>query len=209
VSVIYNGLDHRIFYPRGKQESREKLGLPQDKLIILHLGSEITRKQVPLLLRSFKEIKRKYPNALLVRHGEKKEATQKLINDLGLENDIVYYGYTDEANLPYFYSAADVLVQPSSEEGFCFPVIEAMACGLPVVATNRASLPEVCGGAEASLILELTESGVFSALDFAICLSPSEKSAVVEKGIKNAARFSWEEAAMQVYRVYQSIQKNK
>ena len=205
VSVVYNGLDHNIFYPRDRSRSRQKLGLPNDRTIILHLGSEIERKQVPLLLRSFKELKKKYPDALLVRHGEKKEGTKKLIDGLGLANDIVYYGYTQEEDLPYFYSAADVLVQPSSEEGFCFPVIEAMACGTPVAASNKASLPEVCGGAEALQICELSEGSVVSALDKVLSLPLEERQAVVERGIKNADRFSWEKTASQVYRVYQSI----
>lgn len=205
VSVVYNGLDHKVFYPRDKRESREKLGLPQDRVIILHLGSEIARKQVPLLLKSFKEIKRKYPNALLIRHGENKEAAARLINELGLAGDVVYFGYTKEEDLPYFYSAADLLVQPSSEEGFCFPVIEAMACGTPVVATGRTSLPEVCGGAEAAVIETLNEEGLFNPISRVLELNDSSRNAVVEKGFKNAGRFSWEGTASQVFRIYERV----
>lgn len=205
VSVVYNGLDHKNFYPRNKEESRRRLNLPLDRLIILHLGSEIERKQVPLLLESFKELKRRYPQALLLRHGEKKKETVELIAKLGLADDIIYYGYVDETELPYLYSAADLLAQPSSEEGFCFPVIEAMACGIPVVAANRASLPEVCGGAEAAVIDELTTEGVVSALERAISLTTEQRRTAVERGFLNAARFSWEETAKQVFSVYQSI----
>jgi len=207
VSVVYNGLDHKVFYPRSKNESRKKLGLPLDRPIILHLGSEIPRKQIPLLIRSFKELKNKYSDALLVRHGEKKGETELLIRELGLENDIAYYGYTSEDDLPYFYSAADVLVQPSAEEGFCFPVIEAMACGLPVVATNRASLPEVCGGSEASVIEDLNESSVLVSLSRALELNSSDREVVVGRGIMNARRFSWEKAASRVLRVYEDVIK--
>lgn len=205
VSVVYNGLDHSIFYPRDKMESRRKLGWDPNKKYILNLGSDIPRKQIPLLIKSFKAIKQTFPEAVLVRHGEKKGITPQLIKELGLENDIVFYGYTPESDLPYFYSAADLLVQPSSEEGFCFPVIEAMACGLPVVSTSFASLAEVCGGAAASTIESLDEESLVSSISRVLLMNDSERSVVIQKGIQNAQRFSWEKTVQAVFGVYEKV----
>ena len=160
IGVVYNGLDHGLFYPRLREEARSYLNLPKDRKILLHLGSEIERKQVPLILKTFKALKSEFPDLLLLRHGEKKTKTSELISRLGLEDEIIYRHYSDESELPLIYSACDLLLQPSSDEGFCFPVIEAMACGLPVVASNRASLPEIGGGAEAGVGENLDEDSL-------------------------------------------------
>lgn len=205
VSVVYNGLDHSVFYPRDKMEARRKLGWDPSKKYILNLGSDIPRKQIPLLIKSFKTIKRLFPEAVLVRHGEKKGITPRLIEELGLENEIIYYGYTPENDLPYFYSAADILIQPSSEEGFCFPVIEAMACGLPVVSTRFASLAEVCGGAEASTIESLDEENLVASVSRVLSMDDEERLFVIGKGIQNAQRFSWEKTVKDVFAVYEKV----
>lgn len=208
VSVVYNGLDHSIFFQKDKEKSRRKLGWPLFRPIILHLGSEIPRKQVPLLLTSFKKLKAEFPQAWLVRHGEQKAETKRLIGELGLTDDILYYGYSPEADLKDFYSAADVLVQPSSEEGFCFPVVEAMACGLPVVASPRASLIEVCGGAAVTMA-NLSVADVAESLSTALRLSETARRELVEKGFKNAQRFNWEKTARAVFAIYEKVLQGK
>lgn len=209
ISVVYNGLDHSIFYPRAKEAAREKLGWDPNKKYLLHLGSEIARKQIPLLFRSFKVIKELFPEAILVRHGEQKEETRKLIKELGLENEVIYYGYTPEKDLADFYSGADALLQPSSEEGFCFPVIEAMACGLPVVSSNRASLPEVCGGAEAAVMENLEEEDLVGAVSSLLKLGSANKEIIIKRGFENAQRFSWQKTAREIYGVYEEIVSKK
>lgn len=209
VSVVYNGLDHSVFYPRNKKDARQRLGWDPNKKYILHLGSEIARKQVTLLIKAFKKIKQFHPDAVLIRHGQKTDASQSLIRELGLENEIIYYGYTLEEDLPFFYSGADLLVQPSSEEGFCLPVIEAMACGLPVVATRLASLPEVCGGAEAGVIEILDEAGIADVVSQALRLTEDDRESVVKKGLHNSLRFGWEKTAESVLEVYRKVIQNR
>ena len=197
--------NHSIFYPRDQRQSRRKLGLPIEKKIILHLGSEIPRKNVPLVLRSLAQLKKSYPELILLRHGEETLESSKLIRDLNLDKEVIYINYSSEEDLPFVYSAADILVQPSSEEGFCFPVIEAMACGLPVVASNRASLPEICGGAEAKVLKELSEDHLARKIEELLSMSLLEIEMIRKKGIENSHRFDWQETARQVLEVYQKV----
>lgn len=207
VSVVYNGLDHLQFRPGRKNESRRKLGLPEAKKIILHLGSEIPRKQVPLLLTALPQIKMTEPEAILLRHGESTRDSQNLIKRLGLSKEVFYRDQTAEADLPDYYRAADLLVVPSSEEGFCLPIIEAMACGTPVVATNLTSLPEITGGAQAETIAELSESAVAEAIIKVLNMDSTKIGEIRLKGFENAARFSWSKAARETCRIYNEVLK--
>ncbi len=205
ITVVYNGLDHDLFYPRDRIESRRRLSLPQDKKILLHLGSEIERKQVPLILKFLLRLKNEYPDLILLRHGERTENSRKLIDELGLNGSVVYINYSPEENLPLIYSAADLLLQPSSEEGFCFPVVEAMACGLPVLASNRASLPEVGGQAEAGIIDELSVECLAQKAKSFLNLSGADVERIRQRGILNAQRFNWVKTAEQVLAVYNRV----
>lgn len=205
ISVVYNGLDHNLFQTGEKREARVRLNLPQDKKIILHLGSEIPRKQVPLLLNAFNEVKKFDSQTILLRHGEKKKESEQLIKELGLEDAIIYRDGTMEAVLPDYYRAADLMVITSSEEGFCLPAIEAMACGLPVVSTTLTSLSEVLGGAQASTIHGLTVGAVVEAIVRVLKMSDEELDEIRKRGLTNAARFSWEKTARETLEVYNKV----
>lgn len=209
ITVVYNGLDHRLFYPRDRAQAREKLGLPQDSQIILNVGSEIRRKNLDLVFKASKMVIDKKRDTILLRLGEKTERINLLIGDLRIEDRVVYLDKLSDAEVPFVYSAADVLVLPSFEEGFGFPVIEAQACGVPVVISSRSSLPEIAGEAchtlndisgvreLAQLITKILES------------SKEERQALIKAGLINAQRFSWEKNAQEVLSVYKNVLSGK
>jgi glycosyltransferase involved in cell wall biosynthesis len=126
------------------------------------------------------------------------------VEDLGLENEVIFTGYVPDERLVALLARADVLVFPSIYEGFGLPPLEAMACGVPVITSARASLPEVVG--DAALLLEdPLEAEEIAARVEAVISDPALRSDLVEKGRERARLFTWEKAAAQVFEVYEQV----
>ncbi len=117
---------------------------------VLYVGKLEPRKSLPTLIRAFDRIAGDFPAHQLVLAGNpgwdyaEVEAT---LHDIGCRERVRFTGFVEEADLPALYAAADLFVYPSLYEGFGFPVLEAMACGTPVITSNLSSLPEVAGDA--------------------------------------------------------------
>lgn len=205
LTVVYNGLDHRLFYPRSRLESRRRFGLPDDAKIILNVGSEIKRKNLDLVFRSFKRLTLREPRVRLVRLGEKTAFYDGLIKDLSLDDSVFYFDKLKDDEVPCLYSACDVLVVPSYEEGFGFPIIEAQACGIPVIAANRSSLPEVVGPAGYFLDDLENDTALSDLIIEVLDLTKDRCQNLLEAGFVNAQRFSWEKNAREVLAVYEDV----
>jgi len=117
--------------------------------------------------------------------------------------NIICLGYVSDASLAGLYHRADAFVFPSLYEGFGLPVVDAMGAGLPVACSNAASLPEVAGGA-ALLFDPQSDSSIAAAL-VRMVNEPELRKELVEKGHRNASRFSWVECARQTAEVFQSV----
>jgi glycosyltransferase involved in cell wall biosynthesis len=202
VRVIYHGVDHELFKPRDKLEARLKLGLPLDRPLILNVGSEEHRKNIPTLLKSFKKLLNDVPNALLVRVGEKTANTEKLIEKLELNGRIVYLKPSDK-ELAYLYNASDTFVFPSYYEGLGFPILEAMASGLPIIAGNRASIPEVVDDAE--VLLDPFDVDGFAHWMCEVLVDEDLRAKLSEAGYKRSLNFSWEKCARETLEVYKEV----
>ena len=112
--------------------------------------------------------------------------------------EIVFPGFVSQADLPFLYNAADMFVFPSLWEGFGFPVLEAMACGIPVACSNVASLPEIVD--EAAQLFDPTDvESISQAMRF--CLFP--EATQISRGLKQANRFSWVEASKRILLLYE------
>lgn len=205
ISVVYNGIDHGFFKPYEKWESRKKLNLPLDAKIILNVGSEIKRKNLQTLLKSLRLIVDKNPKVILLRVGEKTPAVSEIIENLRLSENVSYLNFVPEGNLPFVYSSADVLVIPSLEEGFGFPVIEAQSCGIPVIASRKSSLPEI-GGSNCFYIEREEDEVLLAEMISDVISAPSDRLRnIVESGIENAGKFSWEKNARETISVYEEV----
>ncbi len=148
ITVIYNGVDHSVFKPVS--------GRQLEYAYLLYVGSERPRKNLGVLLQAFAMLKREdgaLAGLKLVKVGiagradEFRGATISEVRRLGLGNEVILAGYVSDKELARYYSSALVLVMPSHYEGFGLPVVEAMACGCPVIASNTPSLQEVAGDA--------------------------------------------------------------
>jgi glycosyltransferase involved in cell wall biosynthesis len=133
--------------PSAELEAMRLLG-PRASVELLHVGSTIPRKRIDILLRVFAAVRGSYPDARLIRAGGPFTAEQRaLARDLGVSERIVVLPILDRATLSAIYRRSAVVLMPSEREGFGLPVLESMACGTPVVASDIPALREVGGQA--------------------------------------------------------------
>jgi len=173
---------------------------------ILFTGIYKQRKNHIGLLRAFALLRRQRQNLQLVIAGPLSEGEailKKCAADLGIGDDIRLTGFVPAKQLPALYSGASVYACPSLYEGFGFTVLEAMASGVPVVAHNATSLPEVCG--DAALLSDATEPEKFAAA-LELALEPGTlRDSLIEHGFENVKRFSWEKCSTEVIRLYNEL----
>jgi glycosyltransferase involved in cell wall biosynthesis len=202
--VTYLGVDREVFRPREKEEAREILGLETDRPVILNVGSEDPRKNIPLLMESLGYLRNNIPDVLLVRVGRKGKETSEAIERLGLEENVRYFrNDLPEEKLSLYYNAADLLAFPSYFEGFGIPVLEAFSSGCPVVAGNGTSIPEIAEGA-ALLVDPHDAEEVAKGMEK--CLEDRElREGLSAKGIERAGEFSWEKTAESTFRLYREV----
>jgi glycosyltransferase involved in cell wall biosynthesis len=140
----------------------------------------------------------------LVLAGKPAEGSQPWLDRLArapLEGRVRHIGYVEPANRCALYDGARLLVQPSFEEGFGIPVLEAMTRGVPVVAANRGALPEVLG--DAGLLVDPDKPADLAAAIWRMLSDASVADAAVSKGIQRSATFSWDATARLVFETYE------
>ena len=208
ISVIYPGYDEEAFQPLREREAIEavktRYGIAGD--YILFVGTIQPRKNLVRLMEAFSLLKRQAADLQLVIAGKKGwlyEAIFRRVRELGLEGRVVFTGYVAEEDLPALFSGARLFVFPSLYEGFGLPVLEAMACGVPVVCSNASSLPEVAGDA-ALLFDPLDVEGMAAAME-RVLGDERLRAELVERGLKRAREFSWEKCARQTLAVLESV----
>jgi glycosyltransferase involved in cell wall biosynthesis len=204
VDVAYCGVDE-MFHPLPAAEVsrfREERGLPDR--FILFLGTLEPRKNVQTLIRAYATWRRAGPDIpRLVVAGGKGWYFDRIfaqVEELGLSGEIIFPGYVSQQELPLWYNAAELFVYPSRFEGFGLPVLEAMACGVPVVTTNVASLPEVAGDA-AWLVSPDDESQLIEAMR-CVLNDSTLRQEMRARGLAQAAAFTWERTARQTAKSY-------
>ena len=175
---------------------------------VLMVGTLEPRKNHATAMRALARLKAMgFPHRLLVVGGQGWlfEPVQKLVAELGLNDDVTFAGYVPAADLPLLYAGADCVLLPSLYEGFGFPVLEAMACGAPVVCSNVSSLPEVAG--DAALLVTPTDDEALAIAIRRVLTEPGLGNAMRTRGSEQAAKFRWEHCAKKTIEVYQTTIK--
>ncbi len=183
-----------FFYPRpGEDVSAvlNRLNIPEEYL--LFAGTLEPRKNLPLVIEALHQCDRNVPLVLCGWSGWGEKSWMRKIEAYGLKKRIYQTGYVDETTLACLYSGARALVYPSLYEGFGLPVLEAMACGCPVMCANTASLPEVAG--DAALFFDPHQPEQLAHLINRIYLDDELRETFIQKGYSRAARFTWQHAA--------------
>ncbi len=200
VEVVYEGVDRNKFKPRNKEESRSKLKLPFDKKIILHVGSSLGRKNIDGLIKIFYKIKKIEKNSVLIRIGDFNSKINTLINNYKLNDSIIQVNNVPENLLTLYYNSSDLFIFPSYFEGFGFPVLEAMASGIPVIASNRSSIPELVG--DKKFLFNPDNIDLFTKTSIEILSNNNLRYDMVKKNLKRVKEFDWKMAAKKTYKMY-------
>jgi glycosyltransferase involved in cell wall biosynthesis len=206
IRVIYNGVGEEYF-PRtqGIDEVKIKHGIRGK--YILFVGAIEPRKNLLALIRAFNDLRQIIREEYrLVVIGVKRYGSEEIlkkIEQLRLGSDIIFTGVVSREDLPLLYSGAELFVFPSIYEGFGMPVIEAMACGTPVIASNLTSIPEVAG--DAALLIDPRDAGEIAEAIQAVLSDNRLKDRLSHKGEERARLFSWERNARETMALYKEV----
>lgn len=202
VVVTYNACEERFRPPEPAaiEAFRRRTGLPER--FILFVSTLEPRKNVPTLLEAYAQIATSIDAPLIIGGGKGwlyDEIFAK-VEQLGLHDRVRFVGFIDRDEQPLWYAAATVFTLPSLYEGFGMPLLEAMACGTPVVTTTSSSLPEVVG--DAGLTVPPTDAEALGAALLRLLTDADLRAELRERGLRQARRFSWRTTAAQTLRVY-------
>lgn len=212
IITIYYGLN-QLFKPIENERQRieiaeylsNKYGISGD--YILSVGIYKPHKNFMTLLNVYDKLikEEKIPHKLVLAGFSTAQCKPliKKIAQLKLSDRVIILGYLDWKELILIYNKADLFISLSLYEGFGLPVLEAMACGVPVVASNTASLPEVVE--EAGLLVDPYNIDEIKEKVLQVLFDKNLKSRLIEKGYQQANKFSWEETAKKTLAVYESI----
>jgi glycosyltransferase involved in cell wall biosynthesis len=207
IDVVRPGVDNR-FRPLSTavvEDFRRRLSLPE--CFVLHVGTLQPRKNIPVLLEAFARVARE--NLQLVLVGGKGWLFDEIFRQveiLGLQDKVRFTGYVADSELPLWYNAAAMMVFPSVYEGFGMPVLEAMACGTPVIGANSSSIPEAAG--KAAILFDPQDVDELADRMTAVLDDADIPARMRELGFEQARQFSWERAGRETAAVYQRALKD-
>ena len=208
ITVLYGGVDARfasVQEPDRLAAVRARYGIGQGPFI-LGIGTIQPRKNYRRLIQAFADLNPSASGLQLVIAGGKGWMYDQIfaeVKQLGLEGHVIFPGFVDDDDLPALYSAAEMLAYPSIYEGFGLPILEAMACGTPVVTSRTSSLPELAG--DAALLVEPTDVAAIADAMRRLRQDAGLRSQLVAQGFGQARKFTWEKAAHQLLSVYEAL----
>lgn len=201
IKVIYHGIDHELF----KVHENLDVGFKLPKKFIFSVGSIEPRKNLVGLLKAYNsldsKIKDEYKLVLAGFKGWENSEIMELINKD--KDNIHYLGFISDVELSYVYNLASCFVFPSFYEGFGLPVLEAMACGTPVVCSDTSSLPEV--GGDAVIYCDAYDVNDIKDKIEQVLKDDKLQQEMIKKSLKRASEFSWEKSANEHIKVFKSL----
>jgi glycosyltransferase involved in cell wall biosynthesis len=205
ISESYNESYHVVRDQAERDRVRTRLGLPER--YVLFVGGIAPLKNLPALLRAFRDLRGQgFPHKLVLA-GFKRfrfERDLALIDELGLRPDAIELGFVDDRDMAGLYTMADAFVLPSFYEGFGIPILEAQACGCPVVVGNRGAMIEVAGEGGALSFDPHSASELARTIATALTDEALRRS-LIERGLDNVKRYSWDRTARQTVSLFESL----
>ncbi len=202
MQVVYPGINHETFKPAESSIIREKYGLDR---YVLYVGEMRPYKNLERAVEAFGRAN--LPEHKFVIAGKKDDKfyppIRKRVEELKMEDRVVFTDYLPAEHLPGMYSGADVFVFPSLYEGFGMPPLEAMACQTPVVTSNLASLPEACG--DAAFYVDPYNVDSIAEGIYKVATDPGLRQDLVNKGLERARLFTWSKSADKVLKILDEI----
>ena len=206
--AIYNGVGthfQKIEDANVLKAAKEKYQLP-DKFLFF-LGNTDPKKNTPNVLKAFADFNAASPvKYKLVMLDYDENALQKILADIGhpeIRKDIYLTGYVVNTDMPAIINQCEVFLYPSLRESFGIPILEGMACGVPVITSNTSSMPEIAG--DAAEIVDPYKPEEITAAIVKILADDKLKKELAEKGIERAKKFSWENMAREYLKLYEEV----
>jgi D-inositol-3-phosphate glycosyltransferase len=217
--IIPPGVDASHFYPIPSDEAKMVVGLKPDARMILFVGRIEPLKGVDTLIRAMSCLRLNnsaVPVHLAIIGGEPDASPrqmsaemarlQKLCDELSLDQTVVFMGKRDQDKLPYYYSAAEVLVMPSHYESFGMVALEAMACGTPVIASEVGGLGFLVQNGETGYTIPSGDPNVLCERLSLLLNDASLRQAMGQRAAHYAQSYTWDKIAPQIVNVYQALQ---
>lgn len=206
VEVIYHGVDTSLFIVQQNMDFLKRYGV--QKPYLLTVGVLWEYKNVDKVIEAFKILKKKYK----VKHrlvivgrdydGNRSEY-EKRAERLGIQNEIIFTGPVSPHDLRYFYSAADVFIFPSKIESFGLPLLEAMACQVPLVASNKATIPEIVG--DAGVVINPDDTATMARIIYELINNSSLREDLVRRGKQRIKQFDWLRVAEKLHKTFSQL----
>jgi glycosyltransferase involved in cell wall biosynthesis len=199
IEVLRNGVDLELFAPQDRAAARRELGIAEVGSVVASVGWLIPRKGHDLAIRAVARLSKTM--LLIVGEGPEEAALRRLAEQIGVAGRVRFVGSVPQERLPAAYNAADVLVLASSREGFPNVLLEALACGTPVVATAVWGTPEIVASPAAGRLVQARSAGALSAALHDVLAEPPARAAVRAY----AERFDWGPTTAGQLRLFRSI----
>lgn len=205
IQVVYNGVDPKFKLIRDLDKLTPTLKKYKiEKPFLLYTGVWRSHKNLPRLIEAFGILKReKRLDIQLVITGKPDPLhpeVKETVKNLQLQEDVIFPGVVSEEELIHLYNAASIFVFPSLYEGFGLPVIEAMSCGTPVAASNKSSIPEVCGKDNAVFFNPKSTQEIAESITM-LYKNVDLQVSLIERGLRRASEFSWRKAAEESFEI--------
>lgn len=211
ITTLHSGIDPR--YQQGDSYTspltiRSKYNLPETPYLFA-VGTIQPRKNYSRLIRALRLLRDKRYDLVLVIAGGKgwlEDEMYRTIRQTHMQDHVYLIGFADDEDLPALYREAACVAYPSLYEGFGFPILEAMACGTPVVTSNVSSMPEVAGNA--ALLVDPYDVEALARTIQRILDDTDLRETLIARGYQQIKRFTWEQAAQELHQIYQHVLQN-
>lgn len=198
VAVISNGIDDGLFRPIDRDAARLRLNLSREGTIVLAVASLVPLKRIDMLIRAFRLLDRDDARLIVIGEGPERQRLEALAGEVSAGVSLI--GPRDQRELPLWYSAADLLCLTSSREGSPNVLREALACGLPIVASDVGGVAEIIDGAPGCrIVADLNERTLARAISLTLDSQP-QRSAIAAFN-----RRSWDQVAGEILEYYERI----
>jgi len=215
ISVVPNGIDERFFEKTSSEEiKRVKKKYKIKGKYLLFLSTIKPLNNLTRLITAFSQIKEKlnkkntgekYFLVLAGKDGWLSEEIHQIAIDLNLKKDVIFTGYIPPKDLNPIFGGAELFVFPPIYEEFGAPILEAMATGTPVVASNVSSIPEI--SADAAKLIDPYDIEKMGKTILDLISNKSEQEKLIKKGLKQAKKFTWQKCAEETLKIYQKVGK--
>ena len=210
IQTVHNGVNKTFKVSiDANQISRVKTKYKLLENYVLHIANKDPRKNTKKVLIAFKEyLKITNSTQKLLMLGCKKDDLKIMLKEIGameIYDHIFLTGYVSDEDLPIIYQLSDLFLFPSLREGFGIPIIEAMACGTPVITSNTSSMPEVAG--DAAYLINPNKTEEISKAILKIMSDNTFKKELIKRGLKRSKQFTWSNTALKVLKQYKELYK--